>query len=212
MRTNVVPILESYGVDLVLSGHSHDYERSCLLHGHYGHSTTLTPAMIQDAGSGRPSETGAYMKTTTGPSAGRGTVYAVAGSSGWATYQYGRHPAMYVSELQTGSMIIDIDGDRLDAIFLRETGAIDDSFTIVKDAPPEPLRFATFTIVNGKMVARWKSLATHSYRVEWTPNLGGQEWTSLGEVISATGATASVTNGLPAGAAEGYFRVAEVTN
>jgi hypothetical protein len=32
-------------VDLVLSGHSHDYERSCLLDGFYGQSTTLTPAM-----------------------------------------------------------------------------------------------------------------------------------------------------------------------
>ena len=30
MRQNAVPILEEYGVDLVLSGHSHDYERSIL--------------------------------------------------------------------------------------------------------------------------------------------------------------------------------------
>ena len=38
MRENVNPILESYGVDLVLAGHSHSYERSFLLSGHYGFS------------------------------------------------------------------------------------------------------------------------------------------------------------------------------
>ena len=36
MRTNLLPILEAGGVDLVLSGHSHSYERSYLLDGHYG--------------------------------------------------------------------------------------------------------------------------------------------------------------------------------
>ena len=34
MRENAVPILESHGVDLVLAGHSHSYERSFLLDGH----------------------------------------------------------------------------------------------------------------------------------------------------------------------------------
>lgn len=28
MRENIVPILEAHGVDLVLTGHSHSYERS----------------------------------------------------------------------------------------------------------------------------------------------------------------------------------------
>ena len=43
MRENALPILESYGVDIVLSGHSHSYERSFLLDGHYGKSNTLPP-------------------------------------------------------------------------------------------------------------------------------------------------------------------------
>lgn len=41
MRTNALPILEAGGVDLVLTGHSHSYERSFLLDGHYGVSSTL---------------------------------------------------------------------------------------------------------------------------------------------------------------------------
>ena len=31
MRQNIMPILEQYGVDLVLNGHSHGYERSYLI-------------------------------------------------------------------------------------------------------------------------------------------------------------------------------------
>jgi len=38
MRGNVLPMLDDYGVDLVLCGHSHSYERSFLLDGHYGTS------------------------------------------------------------------------------------------------------------------------------------------------------------------------------
>jgi hypothetical protein len=45
MRTNFNPILENGGVDLVFLGHSHNYERSVLLDGHYGTSSTLTAAM-----------------------------------------------------------------------------------------------------------------------------------------------------------------------
>jgi hypothetical protein len=78
MRTNVLPILEANGVDLVLSGHSHAYERSKLIGGHYGLSTTLAADMIKDGGSGRPETTGAYAKATDPYRA----VYAVAGSSG----------------------------------------------------------------------------------------------------------------------------------
>ena len=50
MRQNMTPILEEGGVDLVLSGHSHSYERSFLIDGHYGTSDTLTSDMIKDGG------------------------------------------------------------------------------------------------------------------------------------------------------------------
>jgi hypothetical protein len=136
MRQNFLPILEDYGVDLALTGHSHSYERSYLLDGHYGSSTTLTSSMIKDSGSGRPSETGAYQKPSSGPAPHEGAVYAVAGSSGQTSGGTLNHPAMFISLNQLGSMVLDVDGNRLDAKFLRETGAIADSFTIVKGGPP----------------------------------------------------------------------------
>src|SRR6185369_11675045 len=53
MRENAVRLLEQGGVDLVLTGHSHSYERSFLIDGHYGSSATFTSSMKKDGGSGR---------------------------------------------------------------------------------------------------------------------------------------------------------------
>lgn len=132
MRENAGPILESYGVDLVLSGHSHSYERSMLLDGHYGSSGSLTSAMIFDNGSGREDGTGAYLKSAVGPVPHEGTVYAVPGASGQTSGGSLNHPAMYVSLNVLGSMVLDVDGDRLDAQYIDNTGARRDYFTILK--------------------------------------------------------------------------------
>jgi hypothetical protein len=120
---------------LVLSGHSHSYERSFLIDNHYGLSSTFSAANKKNAGDGRESGSGAYTKPTVGPSAHEGTVYAVAGSSGTTSGGTLNHPAMFISLNNLGSMVLDVNGDRLDAKFLRETGAIADSFTLLKGVP-----------------------------------------------------------------------------
>src|SRR3989449_4967564 len=132
MRQYALPILESYGVDLVLSGHSHSYERSYLLDGHYGKSNTLTSSMIVDPGDGREDGDGAYEKPL-GLAPHAGTVYVVAGSSGDTTGGPLNHPVMYLSLNELGSLVLDIDGYRLDAKFLSSTGVVRDYFTIKKD-------------------------------------------------------------------------------
>jgi tetratricopeptide (TPR) repeat protein len=135
MRQNALPILDSLGVDLVLTGHSHSYERSLLLDGHYGLSGTLVPAMVVDGGDGREGGDGAYGKLTLGRGPHEGTVYAVAGSSGQISGGTLDHPAMFVSLNVLGSMVLDFDGSRLDARFLNSTGAVEDSFTVIKGPP-----------------------------------------------------------------------------
>ena len=133
MRTNIIPILESFDVDLVLSGHSHSYERSMMIRGHYGLESTFNAAtMAVNSGSGiLPA---GYVKT--GPNY-YGTVYAVCGvsgtvggtSSGWP------HNAMYTSSVNYyGSMVIDVNGDQLDAKFLTSNGSIWDQFSIKKQS------------------------------------------------------------------------------
>jgi hypothetical protein len=137
MRSNVLPVLEQFGVDLVLTGHSHSYERSMLIDGHYGRSGGLRPRMILDDGSGREGETGPYVKPAPGPVPHAGAVFAVVGVSGEAKNAELDHPVMYTSRSVLGSMVIDIDGNRLDATQIDNTGATVDNFTIVK-AGAEP--------------------------------------------------------------------------
>ncbi len=134
MRQNVLPVLDAYNVDLVLSGHSHSYERSFLIDSHYGKSNTFTESLKKSAGGGRVNESGAYTKANRG--AHEGTVYAVAGSSSLASGGALNHQAMFVSLNNLGSMVLDVDGNKLEAKFLRETGAVADSFTMLKGATP----------------------------------------------------------------------------
>ena len=135
MRQYALPILEAGGVDLVLSGHSHSYERSFLLDRHYGLSSTLVDSMKINIGDGRPSGNGAYRKPTLGPAAHEGAVYAVAGSSAQFSGGTLNHPVMITSLNKLGSLVLDINGDELDATFIDHTGAALDSFTILKGQP-----------------------------------------------------------------------------
>ena len=128
MRQVFVPIMEDYGVDLVLSGHSHSYERSYLLNGHYGTSTTLTTGMKKNAGNGQIGSGGAYTKQD---AAHQGAVYAVPGSAGKISGGSLDHPAMVVSLNELASLAFDVSGDRLDATMIRSDGVIRDSFTII---------------------------------------------------------------------------------
>ena len=138
MRTNALPILEAAGVDLVLSGHSHSYERSFLLNGHYGSSGTLNAAHILDGGDGREDGSGAYTKPTAGLAPNEGAVFAVPGSSGKISGGALNHPAMFTSLNILGSMVIDVDDNRLDAVFINNLGDISDHFTLTKGSPPCP--------------------------------------------------------------------------
>src|SRR5205814_9993487 len=118
---NFLPILEDGGVDLVLSGHSHSYERSFLLDSHYGLSTTLSSSNILDSGRGRDPKP--YQKPTGTPSH-RGAVYTVAGSSGQTSGGTLNHPAMFVSLNVLGSVVVDFQTNRLDVQFLNSSSVV----------------------------------------------------------------------------------------
>jgi hypothetical protein len=131
MRQDILPILEANGVDMVLTGHSHAYERSHLLDGHYGLSSTITPAMKLNTSGGRADGAGAYVKPD-GLSPNNGAVYVVAGSAGKISGGSLNHSAMFLSLNRLGSLYFEVFSNRLDATFLRETGATNDTFSIIK--------------------------------------------------------------------------------
>jgi len=145
MRQNVLPILESGGVDLVLSGHSHSYERSMLIDGFYSTPTLIGDGTVLDAGSGEAFSDGAYAKASTGPMPNQGAVYSVVGSSGRSGGSGALdHPLMFFSVHDLGSLVVDVDGGRLDAAFLNrdcismhDPACVLDSFTILKGAPKD---------------------------------------------------------------------------
>jgi hypothetical protein len=160
MRERFNPILENGGVDLVFVGHSHNYERSVLLDGHYSTSGTITPAMKKNAGNGSttgittvtngkirnaannftatattattiPAD-GAYIKPLTGPRDRFGAVYNTAGMSGLADAGSIDHSAMYVSYNNVGTVNLDVNGNSLTCTFVQSGGATPDNFTITK--------------------------------------------------------------------------------
>lgn len=122
IRENILPIFEAYNVDLVLSGHSHGYERSKLLHGHYGTSDTFDPDshIIDNAAH--------YYKKKS-----QGAIYCVMGSSSKLDQATYKHPALRFSYALMGSMVIDINKTSLKAAFITEKGAIKDDFRIDKE-------------------------------------------------------------------------------
>ena len=133
MRQRFLPVMEKYGVDLVLTGHSHSYERSVLLDEHYGLSTTYSPALhAVDAGDGDPAGDGAYVKGLLGPVGNAGTVNVVPGSASQISGGSLNHPVMEKSLNILGSMVIDVVGRQLDARMIGVSGNVLDHFQIVK--------------------------------------------------------------------------------
>lgn len=144
MRELIVPVLDDYGVDLVLTGHAHSYERTPLLDGHYGFSTDLLVEHFEDGGDGDPDGDGAYRKPSLGQGPGEGAVYVVAGSpADLRTFEPEEgHPAMARSLLSFGTAIIEVDGDVLTGRFLDDAGDVLDTFRIDKGVggcPSAPL-------------------------------------------------------------------------
>jgi len=189
MRQNVVPILESYGVDLVLCGHSHVYERSFMVDGHYGFSHTFLESMKKNSGNGREDGDGPYTKPTIGPAPHEGTVYMVVGCSGVTTpsdVTWGlNHQAMYFGESQLGSVVIDVNGPVLEATFLRETGAIDDYFTIIKGEAGDPLRVIAYQLTEDTLTLTWNSRPGKRYQVERATSLSNLDWLPANDSIQA---------------------------
>lgn len=132
MRQNFVTLLEEHGVDLVLCGHSHTYERSVLLDGHYGMRPSLSPDMIRDSGNGRENGSGPYFKPSGAGIPHHGAVYVVAGNSAWIMGGSLDDPVMCVSSNMFGSLLFEVNSNRLDAFLLSPGEYTNDCFTIIK--------------------------------------------------------------------------------
>lgn len=136
IRQTFLPILERYGVDLVIGGHSHLYERSKLMTGHYGKEKTFDPAVNNlSASSGKydgSKNSCPYIKEE----GSKGAVFIVNGGSselGGVQKEY-PHNAMYYSNYtEGGTNMIEVRGNRLDVKWICEDGVVRDRFTMMKN-------------------------------------------------------------------------------
>ena len=138
MRNRVVRIFERYKVDMVLNGHSHGYERSFLINGHYDLENTFNPAThalsTSSAKYNGTANSCIYIKNPT--DVRNGIVYVVAGSAGQldGTSAGYPHNAMYYSDVSIGgAFFFEVEGNRLDAKWVCADGVIRDQFTMMKD-------------------------------------------------------------------------------
>ena len=145
-REKIVPILEKYGVDLVLSGHSHVYERSYLINNHTGRSNTFNKTtMMVDSTDGNPDNGNVYTKYTYGPLKGKGTVYTVVGNSGKNEPYNGKMHPVFVKKYDkdntgdngSGSLILEVKGNELTCSYYTLDGILFDKFRIVKQDSTE---------------------------------------------------------------------------
>jgi hypothetical protein len=137
IRENFIRILERYGVDLILCGHSHLYERSRLMNGHFGmeasfnaaeHNLSASSALYDGTENACP-----YIKDSL---SNKGTVYVVTGSAGamgksQTTYP---HDAFYYSNYELGgASVLEINENRLELKWICSDGQIRDHFVMMKD-------------------------------------------------------------------------------
>jgi len=109
MRREFGPMFEQYGVDLVLTGHDHNYERSRLMKGD-GVAASGT----------------------------RGIPYVVVGSGGAALRSFPiTQPSWtaYRNNTDIGYLDVQVSGGTLTARFLNAGGTVKDSFTVTKTLP-----------------------------------------------------------------------------
>jgi Calcineurin-like phosphoesterase len=150
IRERFVRILERNGVDLILCGHSHGYERSYLLKNFY--NTYASP--LDDANFSAATHT-ATGNTQNGKYDGtanscafaynsgqynHGSMYIVSGSAGQVggtTAGYPQNCMYYSNPTNGGCLYFEVDSNRLDVKFVSYTTSptpvIRDQFTIFKD-------------------------------------------------------------------------------
>lgn len=140
LRKEMVPLFDEAGVDLVLAGHDHTYQRSHLIAGHSGDSDTYSAEKhLKADGDGREAP------IEKAPVAGAGTMYLVSGTAGG--FRPGGnfdHPVMVPFDTPDGkrggiavpgSTVIEVDGLTLRGWHVDVSGKVLDQFTLVHKHP-----------------------------------------------------------------------------
>lgn len=137
IRENFLKNIEYFGVDLVLNGHSHVYERTKLISGYFGKEVDFNAKKYEISSSSAKFDgsmnSDPYIKSSTN---NKGTVYVVSGSAGAFGGQKETYPhdaMVYSNNSVGGAVILEVKGNRLDLKWLSSDGTINDRFTMMKN-------------------------------------------------------------------------------
>jgi hypothetical protein len=108
VQANLVPLFDRHAVDIVFTGHDHDYERTLPLRG----GAVVAP--------------------------GAGTVYVVTGGGGESIVPVGASPFTAYSESVFHFVRVAVQGGGLLLQMIREDGSVGDAMTLAKTAPGLP--------------------------------------------------------------------------
>ena len=166
IRQNFITFLEQKGVDLIICGHSHSYERGYLIKNFTGawntfsaatHAVSSSSAKYDGTASSCP-----YVYNQT--PLNHGTVYVVAGSagaSGGTNTGFAANGFPY-SVNDAGIFYFEVTENRLDAKMLRSNGTTFDKFTIIKDVN----KTTNYSILNGTsqtLTASWPQTGNYTW-------------------------------------------------
>jgi hypothetical protein len=140
LRDTYHPLFDRYGVDLVLQGHNHNYERSYPIS--YNSNSPSSP-IITDTNTNNYNDP-------------QGQIYATAGTGGISRYSFSeKYPYMvYQQSSYFGFLNIDIieGGTKLAATFYSNDGIVRDQFSIAKsiDTPlPSKYHYEPYLTLSG---------------------------------------------------------------
>ncbi len=198
IRTRFIRFLEVRGVDMVLGGHSHAYERSYLMKNFSTNWTTFNmgthAVSTSSAKYTGAAGTAPYIYNST--PLDHGTVYVVAGNAGAnnsSITNFGAY-AMPWAIATPGVFYFEVEDNRLDAKMLRSNGTIFDQFTMMKDVN----KTLVYNIVLGQ---------SQVLNASWPAANGTFVWTGTG--ASGTSRSISVT---PATAGTFVYTVTDNNN
>jgi len=185
IRENFISILERYGVDLILCGHSHLYERSKLMKGHFG------PEQTFDSSKNNLSQSSAiydgnknscpYIKNDAN---NQGTVYVVSGSAGALGPKQASFPhnAFYYSNNDIGgATMLEVNANRLDLKWVCADGVIRDKFTMMKNVNKKTtvrLKRGDSTTLTASFIGsyKWNSSKETTRSIVVSPAVGKSTW------------------------------------
>ena len=148
---NLIGIIDDYGIDFVICGHDHDYERMHPAKGGYGGRPRIITPLPDDGGNSGVAQ---------------GPIHIVSGGAGSFTnfVMFCRVDACFVASGNLNYMVMDFLGDRV-SVVVRDLGPI----LTLNDATMRPEPLDSFTVLKASSICQ--SQSTEEEEMEIVPEI-----------------------------------------